>query len=114
MKEIKQITIKHPTEGEITVHTSLPEEISEMIGDVVSDFDDSKFYYGYVRKLKDGSFVITELKLVAPESFNVGFMDNSKGCKNFITVLKTKNIGDEYVFFQNGVVSVEFEDNNQN
>lgn len=107
--KVKQISIKHPEQGEIQIHTSIPKDIGETIGDVVSDYSKGcPFYHAKVVKNEDETFSIDNLKVIKPDSVRVGWMENSKGKKTFITVVKNIPLGDNVVIYPNGVISVGY------
>lgn len=104
-----KLTIKHDTYGEITIHDKIPSEIMEMIGDVTSDFGKSTpFYYADIIKNEDATFTIKDLGIIKSESFNVGWMDNSKGSKNFVTLMVNRVSVGEFIAYPLGIISVNY------
>lgn len=109
--EIKQININHQILGNIIIHTFVPKDIKELIGDVVGDYSrDPEFYYSEIIMNKDGAFFIKNLRVIRPENINVGWMDNSKGVKNFITVITDREAGDDILIYPPAIYSVIYED----
>lgn len=105
--EVKEIEIKHPTEGDITINTAIPDEINESIGEIENSFGkDPGFYHATVIKNKDGTFDIKNLKVIKPDSVNVGWFSNSKGNRNYINVIKNLHVGDDLTIYPSGIISV--------
>jgi len=114
MEDIKEININHPDYGVIEISTSIPNDINELIGDVVGDCDKlPHLYHANVVKNEEGNFDISQLKVIKPEGVNVGWMQNSKGSKNFITVIKNTHVGDDITIYPSGVISVKYNQSNQ-
>jgi len=105
--KIKQINIKHPTHGDIVVNASVPEEINESIGDVTHDFDKTVFYHATIKETSKG-FELNRFRVIKAESVNIGWMENSKGSKNYITVIKNIDL-DNITMYPSGIISVIYE-----
>lgn len=112
MKEVKSINISHPTKGNIVVFQSeavIKGEFGAMIGDVVTDHSPIPYiYHAKITKNKDNYFNIIDLKVIKPDAVIVGFMDNSKGCQNYITVIKNIDVTESMMVFPSGVLSVTY------
>jgi hypothetical protein len=109
MEKVKHIHVNHPKHGEIKIRTSIPSDINEMIGDVVSDYSKSpQLYHADVVENQDGTFDIKELKVIKPDKVGTGWMSNKKGNKNFITVIKNMPAGDDTTIYHAGVISVNY------
>lgn len=108
--KVKQIEINHPSFGNIIINSVIPEEIMQKIGDVTGDYSKSPvFYYSSIIKNEDGTFCIKNLMVIKPESVNVGWMENSKGNKTFITVIVNRKAGDNIVIYPRSILSVIYE-----
>ena len=115
--KLVSISIIHPTLGDITVNTSVPKDIQEKIGDVLLDFcRTTPFYCGRVGKNSDGMFSLNGLMVVQSEKIDVGWMNNSKGNKTFITVMTNKpaDIGFIHLIYPNAIKSVCYEESMEN
>jgi len=105
--KVNQIHIKHPILGEIIVNGAIDKEISEKIGDILEDYSKyPEYYYADITKNEDGTFYLQKFCVIKPESINVGWMDNSKGQKNFITVVTNRNISDDIMIYPSAILSV--------
>ena len=110
--KVKQIEINHPNYGKIIISTSVPDNIEESIGDVVTyNSERLCLYYANVLKNEDGTFDIKGLRVIKPDSVNVGWMNNSKGNKNYIEVVKNMSMEDgDMTVYPNGILSVIYND----
>lgn len=111
-KEIKQISIKHPVTGEIIIHS----EVDEKYNDLIGKFGDGggknglKYYNGNICENENGTFLITDLKVLKSESFNVGWHKTNGGSKNFIDIFTNKHVPeDSLVIYPNAVLSVIYQ-----
>ena len=112
-KEIKQITIKDPSVGEITIHT----EIDQKHNDLIGKFGDGggikglKFFNGHVLKNEDETFSIMDLKLLQSENVNVGWHKTNGGSCNFVSLFMNKPfIEYNLVIYPNAVLSVVYKE----
>jgi hypothetical protein len=106
---VNKIEINHSELGLIEINTSIPKDIKENVGDVLDPNSKYKcFFHAEVQKNEDGTFDIRKLKVITPESVNVGWMENSKGRGNYITVIKNIFAGDDITIYPNGVLSVTY------
>lgn len=107
--KVNQIHIKHPILGEIIVNGSIEKKISEQIGDISEDYSKyPEYYYSEITKNEDGTFFLQKFGIIKPEGLNVGWMDNSKGQKNFITVVTNRKAGDDIMIYPSAVMSVVY------
>lgn len=107
--KVKKIKIDYSGLGLIEVNTEIPKEIKEIVGDVTIDHTKQPcFYHANITKTQDGNFQINNLMVIKPESVNVGWMQNSKGNKNFITVIKNIKVDDNITVYPKGVISVVY------
>lgn len=107
--KVKRIKINHPDHGEIEINASIRDDVSEMIGDTVNDYSKIPcFYYAKIVVNNDATFSISDLMVIKPASVNVGFMINSKGIKNYITVIKNIEAGDDITIYPSGIISVTY------
>jgi hypothetical protein len=107
--QISQIQIKHPSLGEIVINTSIPDFIQERIGDVVEDYSKGlQHYHAEVSTENKELFSIKNLCLISYEPINIGWMQNSKGNKNFITVITNKLVCENIDVYSAGVISVNY------
>ncbi len=110
MKAVKSIQINHSKLGIIDINTKIPNDINEYIGDVVDDYGCGlKFYHASVSIKEDGGFDIKNLSVIKPDSVNIGFMNNSKGIKNFISVVKNMHVDDSITVYPSAILSVIYE-----
>lgn len=111
MKKVKQIKFNHPDLGVIAVNDSIPIEINETIGNVVEDYSKViEYYHANIAPNNDGTFVITDLKLIAPFALNIGWFKNSKGNKNFITVISNRSVSSNIIAYPASIHSVIYHD----
>lgn len=109
--KIKKLTIAHNELGNIEINTEIPEHIQEQIGDTTEDYTNSpKFYHADISKLPDGTFDVRRLKVIKPDCVDTGWMNNSKGSKNFVTIIKNISISDKIQVYPKGIISVEYKD----
>lgn len=107
--EINQIKIKHPNCGEILINTSIPDSIQERIGDVVRDYSEEvKYYHAKTITEDKEKFVIKDLCVITEEPINIGFMHNSKGIQNFITVITNRLIDKSIDIYPSAVMAVSY------
>jgi len=107
--EVKQIHIKHPALGEIIVNGLIEKEINEQIGDISDDFSKyPQYYHAKISKNEDGTFYIQNFGVIKPEGINVGFMDNSKGSKTFVTIITNRKAGDDIMIYPSAIMSVTY------
>jgi hypothetical protein len=105
--KVKQISIKHTELGEIQIYSEIPNHIQQQIGDVVRDYSKGiLFYHAEIEKNDDGTFKIMNLSVVRNECIIIGYMNNDKGVKNFITVVTNKKISDDFVVYPIAILSV--------
>ncbi len=105
--KVKKLKIEHSELGLMEVNTEIPKEVKEIVGDVASDYSKYPcFYHADITKTQDGNFEIKNLMVIKPDGVNVGWMENSKGNKNFITVIKNMKVGDDITVYPKGVISV--------
>jgi len=107
--KVKKLKIDYSGLGTIEIYTEIPKEIKEVVGDVSSDYSKYPcFYHANITKTEEGNFDIQNLMVIKPDSVNVGWMENSKGTKNFINVIKNMQFGDDIVVYPRGVISVVY------
>jgi len=107
--EINQIQIKHPILGEILINTSIYDFIHERIGDVIPDYSkELEYYHAEVKTEDKEKFTIKNLYRISPEAINVGFMQNKKGNKNFITVITNRKASEDLDIYSSSVLSVAY------
>ena len=108
--EVKQIEIKHHKLGDIVINTSVSDDMNNSIGTIVRDFSKEPcFYHAHVYKNEDGSFDIQQLRLIKPDTVNIGSMKMSWGSKNYITVIKNMYTDNEdFTVYPSGVLSVVY------
>lgn len=107
--KVSQIHIKHPVLGEIVVNGTIKKKINEQIGDVTEDFSrEPNYYYADITKNDDGTFFLERFGIIKPVSYNIGWMDNSKGIKNFIQVISNVKAGDDIMIYPSAVLSVTY------
>jgi len=107
--KVKKLKIDYSGLGTIEIHTEIPKEMKEAVGDISSDYSKYPcFYHANITKTEDGTFEIQNLMVIKPDTVNVGWMENSKGNKNFITVIKNMQVGDDITVYPKGVVSVVY------
>ena len=99
--KVKKLKIDYSGLGTIEIHTEMPNEIKEIIGEVSGDYSKYPCFY-------HANFDIQNLMVIKPDSVNVGWMKNSKGNKNFITVIKNMQVGDDITIYPKGVISVVY------
>jgi len=105
--KVKQITIKHPELGEISINGSIEESIQDKIGDVTNDYSNELlFYHAEIQENNNQIFSIKNLNVIKPESINVGWMENKKGHKNFITIITNRKISEDINIYPLAVLSV--------
>ena len=109
--KVKQIQIKHPSLGEIVVNSGIEKDIAEQIGDICSDYSNEPLYYcANISKNEDETFSLKNLHVIRPEGIHIGWMKNSKGEKNFITVVTNKKAADDITVYPSAVLSVIYEE----
>lgn len=106
---VKKICFKHPSLGEIVVHSAIEESINEQIGDVVQDYSKAPLYYhATIIQRDDNTFLIKWLKEIKPEVIYIGWLSNSKGKKSFITVITNKQISeDDIIVYPSAILLLE-------
>lgn len=105
--KVKQISIKHPELGDIEINSTIQKQVADKIGDVAEDYTrECLFYYSDINKNEDGTFDINKLMVIQPERLDVGWMNNSKGNKGFITVITNRVAGDDITIYPNAIMSV--------
>lgn len=111
MEKVKQITFKHPQLGIIEVNSTIPKEIMEQIGDVTDDYaKEPVFYYAAISKEDGGIFSVKRFGVIKPEGIVVGWMENQKGHKSFITVITNRDAGDNIQVYPAAIMSVVYEE----
>lgn len=104
---VKQINIKHPILGDIAIYSTIPDNIQQKIGDVVLDYSKTPLlYHSKIVPNDDNTFSIIDLMVIKPEAINIGHMNNSKGIKNFITVITNKIVCDDVCIYPSAIMSV--------
>tara|TARA_R110000824_G_scaffold187984_3_gene369285 strand:+ start:1425 stop:1760 length:336 start_codon:yes stop_codon:yes gene_type:complete len=104
---IKIIQIKHHELGVIKISTSITKEIEESIGDTTFDYrTEPILYLADIEKLKDNTFSFVNFRVIIPKTVNIGYMNNSKGNKNFITVIKNISAGDAFTAYPSAILTV--------
>ncbi len=95
--------------GVIEVNTEIPNKISEYIGEVTRDYaTEPCFYHATIKKTEEGNFSVKSLMVIKPIAVNVGWMENSKGNKNFITVIQNTTLIEKCTIYPNAVKSVVY------
>lgn len=112
-REIKQITIKHPSLGEITIHT----EIDQKYNDLIGKFGDGggvkglKYFNGHVLENEDKTFSIVDLNLLQSKDVNVGWYKTNGGSRNFVSLFMNKPIEEHLlVIYPSAVLSVVYKE----
>lgn len=106
---IKQITIKHPVLGEIVINSEVDKEINDLIGTITTNYSKyPNYYYANIAKNDDGSFKISRLRIIQPESIVVGFHKTDSGSSNCITVVTNRLLfdGDSITVYPLGILSI--------
>ena len=86
-----KLHIKHSTLGEILIHSEVEKGMNEKIGTVTDDYSKyPQYYHAKIEKNEDGTFSIEDLRIIQPETINVGMMKTSTGGKSFITVITNR------------------------
>lgn len=107
--KVKQIQINHPQLGQIVINSEVEKEINELIGTITNDYSKyPKYYHADIYKNKDGTFKIENLKIITPETINVGMMKTQYGCKSFVTLITNKNASSDIIVYPSGVISVSY------
>tara|TARA_R110000796_G_scaffold73774_3_gene165754 strand:- start:1655 stop:2002 length:348 start_codon:yes stop_codon:yes gene_type:complete len=109
---IETVQIKHHELGVIKIRKSIPKDIEETIGDITFDgLRNPIIYHADIEKLKDNCFSFVNFRVIIPETVNVGWMNNSKGNKNFITVIKNISAGDAFIAYPSSILTVIYTTN---
>lgn len=109
MKEVDNIYIHHKTFGDIVIHGHISKEVNEQIGNVVEDYIKRDIYYHCkITVNEDGTFNLRPIYVIKPESIIIGWMDNSKGNKNFITVMTNRKVSEQITIYPQSILSVTY------
>lgn len=110
-REIKQITIKHSSFGEITIHSEIDQKHNDLIGKFGDGIKGLKYFNGNVLKNEDETFSIIDLKLLQSQNVNVGWYKTSGGSSNFVRLFMNKPVsGNDLLIYPNAVLSVIFKE----
>lgn len=110
MKEVDNIYIHDEMLGCILIHGRILKEVNEQIGNVVEDYLKHDIYYhSKITANEDGTFNLGSIYAIKPESIIVGWMDNSKGNKNFITVITNRKVSEQITIYPQSILSVTYE-----
>lgn len=108
--KIKQLAIKHPELGEITIHSKVPHELMQQVGTVVAHYSKiNPFFSGRIWDNEDGSFTIQYLRMVQTENIGVGEKIDGSSIQGGVTMITNKRVdneSDRIKIYPSGVLSV--------
>lgn len=107
--KVNKIQIRHYKLGDIIINSEIEKNINEQIGNIVSDYSKyPKYFHAKIVENENGTFNISNINVITPETINVGMMYNSKGNKSFITVITNKNVSEDIIVYPLGIISVTY------
>ena len=111
-REVKQITIKHHSFGEITIHTEIEQKYYEKIGQPGDGggIKGIKHFNGNVFENENGTFSIKNLLLFQSKNFIVGWHRQGVGVQSSSVYLYVNLPVDDnnFVIYPNAVLSVVY------
>jgi hypothetical protein len=105
--EIDKLEIEVSELGRITIHSELSKERNDLIGTLTHQYAKSPVhYYADIIKNEDGTFLIKDLKVVKPESIDVGWHRKSGQYSSSVTIITNRDVGKDITVYPKGVISV--------